>query len=415
MIRKVTLLSTLYFAQGLPYGFQSAALPNFLRKGGMSRTAIGLLGALAAPWLFKAIWSPLVDRHGSLTFGRRKSWIVPLQGLMGLCCLGAAFTNPGDLLIPLLVLIFLLNLFAATQDIAVDGLAVSVLDEKELGVGNAIQVVGYKFGMLAGGGLLVWASKYIGWSGMFFAMAALCWAVMTNTYFFDERASTPAHTERLHFKDVLTRLVTALRVPGTLWLLVFVASYKVGEVMADKMFGPFLIDHGISEATIGEWIGTYGMIASLSGSFLGGLAASRGRLLTAVAISAALRVIPLGLQWALTAGHIPVEAPWVIFVTCTEHFFAGALTTAMFAFMMSKVDRTIGATHYTLLASVEVLGKMPGGLLSGKIADLTDYATVNAIATGASAAFLLLVIPMAISSGRAKASAAPSGAASVQR
>ena len=48
-----------------------------------------------------------------------------------------------------------------------------------------------------------------------------------------------------------------------------------------------------------------------------------------------------------------------------EELTGGGLTTAMFAFMMGRVDRRIGATHYTVLAGVEVLGKSPGGLLSG--------------------------------------------------
>ncbi len=394
--QKIALLSALYFVQGLPYGFQSAALPNYLRKSGVSLTHIGFAGALAMPWAFKVFWAPLVDRHGSPAFGRRKSWIVPLQGLMGLCCFAAAFCPPQGFLAPLLALIFALNLFAATQDIAVDGLAVSLLDESELGLGNAVQVVGYKLGMLTGGGLLVAASVWVGWNGLFFAMGALCLLVMFGTLAFREQASTPPHQPHPSLSAVLGKLLEALKLPGTAWLLVFVASYKVGEVMADKMFGPYLIDHGISEATIGLWVGTYGMAASLSGSLLGGLLASRWRLLAAVGLTAALRVVPLVLQWALTAGLVPVEPAWVVGITCTEHFFAGALTTAMFAFMMSKVNRSIGATHYTLLASVEVVGKTPGGLLSGKLADATSYGTVNAVAALASAAFLLLLVPMGL-------------------
>ncbi len=393
---KVALLASLYFVQGLPYGFQAAALPNYLRKSGVSLTNIGFAGALALPWALKAFWSPLVDRHGSARFGRRKSWIVPLQGLMGLCCVAAAFVPPGDLIHPLLILIFLLNLFAATQDIAVDALAVSLLDERELGLGNAVQVVGYKLGMLTGGGLLVAASAWVGWTGLFFAMGGLCFAVMVGTFFFREGEHTPPHTEKLHLKDVLAKLLEALKLPGTAWLLVFIASYKVGEVMADKMFGPYLIDHGVKETTIGLWIGTYGMVASLLGSLTGGWIASRWSLLAAVGLTGAFRVLPLVLQWGLTAGVFPVTAPYVVGITCSEHFFAGALTTAMFAFMMSKVNRAIGGTHYTLLASVEVVGKTPGGLLSGKLADATSYATVNAVAALASAAFLLLLIPMGL-------------------
>ena len=48
--------------------------------------------------------------------------------------------------------------------------------------------------------------------------------------------------------------------------------------------------------------------------------------------------------------------PAIIYgITGLEHFFAGLVTTCMFAFMMSKVDRSVGATHFTLLAAVEVL------------------------------------------------------------
>ena len=50
-------------------------------------------------------------------------------------------------------------LLAATQDIAVDGWAVSTLAPGQLGPANAVQVVGYKLGMLTGGGLLVWAAE----------------------------------------------------------------------------------------------------------------------------------------------------------------------------------------------------------------------------------------------------------------
>ena len=69
--------------------------------------------------------------------------------------------------------VLLMNLFAATMDIAVDGLAIDLLELRELGKGNIAQVVGYKIGMLTGGGLLVWASGWIGWEGLFLSMAVL--------------------------------------------------------------------------------------------------------------------------------------------------------------------------------------------------------------------------------------------------
>jgi MFS transporter, PAT family, beta-lactamase induction signal transducer AmpG len=152
---KLGILWTLYFVQGLPFGFQATALPVYLRTAGMSLEGVGLVAALSLPWSLKILWAPLVDRYGGGRFGRRKSWILPLQFLLALTCAAAALAPPNGSLSPLLVLVFGMNLFAATMDIAVDGLAVDVLEISELGQGNVAQVVGYKIGMLTGGGLLV--------------------------------------------------------------------------------------------------------------------------------------------------------------------------------------------------------------------------------------------------------------------
>jgi MFS family permease len=116
-------------------------------------------------------------------------------------------------------------------------------------------------------------------------------------------------------------------------------------------------------------------------------------LLRAVGIAAVLRVLPVGAQWWLALVH--PTPPRIVAVTCVEHFFAGALTTAMFAYMMSRVDRRVGATHYTLLATVEVWGKLPAATLSGFVASHTSYAFVFALGTLLSAAFLVLLLPLA--------------------
>ncbi|HIA04044.1 MAG TPA: MFS transporter, partial [Myxococcales bacterium] len=121
------LLSLLYFTQGLPFGFQAKALPLFLREQGTSLQAIGLTSLLALPWMLKALWAPLVDRYWSPRMGRRRSWILPAQGLLCLLCVAAAWACQNPDISVLLGIVFLMNLCAATQDIAVDGLAVDLL------------------------------------------------------------------------------------------------------------------------------------------------------------------------------------------------------------------------------------------------------------------------------------------------
>ena len=93
--RKLGILWVLYFVQGLPFGFQATALPVYLRDAGMSLTLIGFATALSLPWMLKPFWAPVVDRYASERFGRRRSWIIPMQGGLLVACLAAGFLRPG--------------------------------------------------------------------------------------------------------------------------------------------------------------------------------------------------------------------------------------------------------------------------------------------------------------------------------
>ena len=170
------------------------------------------------------------------------------------------------------------------------------------------------------------------------------------------------------------------------------------------MFKPFLVDAGYREAQIGLWVGTWGMLCSIAGSVGGGLLARRMPLLRLVGWCAVARALPVAGEWWLT--QVDPTPERILAVTCFEHLFGGALTTAMFAYMMSRVDRRIGATHYTLLAAVEVWGKLPAAWLSGFIAARASYATLFAVATVLSVAFLALLAPLARSRDRSRRLAA---------
>ncbi len=418
--RKLGMLWALYFVQGLPFGFQATALPVYLREAGLSLTAIGFATALSLPWMLKAFWAPLVDRYGSKKFGRRRSWILPLELVLAALCVMAAFLDPHSGLKSLLALVFLMNLAAATMDIAVDGLAIDLLSLQELGKGNIAQVVGYKIGMLTGGGLLVWASGRIGWHGLFLSMAGLIFLVAIVTTGYREKdgkseqgrplesdsvaagkavspvspvSDNPTHPlEHPTIGAVFRLLKRSFSARGMGWLIVFIGTYKLGEQMADTMFKPFLYDAGFGREQIGLWVGTWGMLFSIVGSVAGGLLASRIRMLHAVGITAALRVLPVIGEWWLTL--VEPTAERVVAVTCAEHLFGGALTTALFAYMMARVDRRIGATHYTLLASVELWGKIPAGWVSGAITESTSYGFIFGLAAILSVLFLSLLIPV---------------------
>jgi MFS family permease len=296
-----------------------------------------------------------------------------------------------------------MNLFAATQDIAVDGLAVDLLQPRELGAGNAAQVVGYKIGILTGGGLLVALFAKQSWSSLFLAMATLCLIVVTLVFFVKEAPKVEEQgREKVTWRELVARVKALLTRPGVRWLLVAVATYKMGETLADAMFGAWMVRvHHLPKEQVALWLGSWGMIASLAGSLLGGVIATRMRLTHAVMFTGTLRLLPLIAQWAVVAGFALPTQSVIVPLTCAEHFFGGLLTTSMFALMMSSVDRRIGATHFTLLASVEVIGKAAPGLLSGVFVDAVGFQPVFGASVVLSVLFLMVMpkVPLRFDDG----------------
>ena len=140
--------TVLYLAQGFPFGLVNTALPAYLAQSGASPTAIASFIAIAnLPWSFKLLAGPLMDRWTYLAMGRRRPWVIMAQFCMVLTGIAFAFFPGGlDDIALLSALCFLLNVFAASQDVAVDGMAIDVLPVAEHGRANAFMA----FGQVAG-------------------------------------------------------------------------------------------------------------------------------------------------------------------------------------------------------------------------------------------------------------------------
>jgi len=125
--RNFMLLVLLYFLQGIPMGLASGSVP-FLLKKQLSFAQIGTFSLAAYPYSMKLAWSPIVDAIWSTRFGRRKSWIVPIQACSGimLIWLGAnidwLMVHATESLGTVTAIFFGLVFLCATQDIAVDGM-----------------------------------------------------------------------------------------------------------------------------------------------------------------------------------------------------------------------------------------------------------------------------------------------------
>jgi PAT family beta-lactamase induction signal transducer AmpG len=140
--------SIMYFAQGIPMGLLSIAIPVWLASQGVSAGEIGsYLAVIVLPWAFKLITGPLMDRYEFLPMGRRKPWVIGAQLGLSLALLALTFVERPAEQIGLLMLIgVLINSFTATQDVAVDGMSIDLTPVREQGRLNAFMGFGKAIG-----------------------------------------------------------------------------------------------------------------------------------------------------------------------------------------------------------------------------------------------------------------------------
>ena len=165
----------LYLSEGIPFGFTAITMTAYLRRHGVGLEAIGLFAAsLYAPWGFKWAWAPLVDLVRFERFGPSRAWIVFAQSMMILTIGVVLFFDPAVQLGLVTSLIIVHNVFAATQDIAIDALAVRVLPENEMGTANGLMFSAAYLGQAIGGSGALFVAGKLGYDAAFvFMLGAL--------------------------------------------------------------------------------------------------------------------------------------------------------------------------------------------------------------------------------------------------
>lgn len=390
------LLASLYCAQGLPSGLVAHSLPVLLRQHGVDLGLIGLLKLLALPWLLKVIWAPWIDRIGSERFGHHRGWILPLQGAVILCLGGLALLAPqllfGNGIWLLLGLLLLINLAASSQDVATDGLTVRLLPERWRGLGNSLQVGGYKVGMLASGSGLLLLIGPLGWN-LSIALLALALLLLTLPIGrFRERELLPRHEAQAepagpglllrHYRGLLAQ-------PGMLaWLLV-VLTFKLGDALGSPMIKPMLVDQGWDTAALGQ-LTLVSSLAGIAGALLGGLLYARLGALRALLAFGALQAVGIA-SMALLVGA-GGQALLVYAVCLFEQVADGMSTVALFAVMMSLCRPEHEGADFTLQASTQLLLAGLVGAGSGVLAKAFGYPALFVGSGMLGAAMLALVL-----------------------
>jgi len=348
------LLSVLYFAQGLPSGLIAKALPPLLRQHGVSLSIIGFTSALALPWALKFAWAPFVDRYGT-----RKRWLLALNGTTFVLMLVIAsrdFAAWVAIMPLLLAVLFLMNVVSATQDIATDGYAVIHLRTEWRGLGNSIQVVGYKVGMVVGSGALLWLTARYGWRPSYAGLACLMLLVLVPVALMRDSPAGPRHAAthaQWHgVRGYVHLLGEFIARPRMGWWLLTVALYKFGDSLGSRMTGPLLTDSGFSLSQIGVITGSAAMSAGILGAFAGGAMLVRVGHAQALLVFGVLQALGLA-GYLLIAGGLH-DVYLLAGIVYFEQFADGLSTVALFTIMMDRCRAQSPGTDYSLQASLQV-------------------------------------------------------------
>ncbi|MFU0871298.1 muropeptide MFS transporter AmpG [Kluyvera sichuanensis] len=388
---KSAILLILGFASGLPLALTSGTMQAWMTVENIDLKTIGFFSLVGQAYVFKFLWSPVMDRYTPPFLGRRRGWLLTTQCLLLIAIAAMGFLEPSTQLRWMAALAVIIAFCSASQDIVFDAWKTDVLPAEERGAGAAISVLGYRLGMLVSGGLALWlADKWLGWQGMYWLMAALLVPCIIATLLAPEPSDVIPVPKSLEqavvqpLKDFFGR--------NNAWLiLLLIVMYKLGDAFAMSLTTTFLIRGvGFDAGQVGMVNKTLGLFATIVGALYGGVLMQRLTLFRALLIFGILQGVSNAGYWALsvTDKHIYSMAAAVFF----ENLCGGMGTAAFVALLMTLCNKSFSATQFALLSALSAVGRVYVGPIAGWFVEAHGWPTFYLFSVFAAVPGILLLL-----------------------
>lgn len=346
------------FSSGLPLFLLFNLVPAWLKTEGLSLTAIGAFALVQFPYTWKFLWAPLADRYGVPGLGRRRGWMFVSQ----LALIVAVFTlgtlDPVANLKVVVAVASLVAFLSATQDIAIDAYRRELLEESELGLGNALFVNAYKVAGLVPGSLSLFLADHLPWSQVFAITAAFLvpGAVLSLVVEEPVASASAPRTLRAAVVEPFQEFFQRHGWRSAALVLSFIFFYKLGDSLATALATPFYLEMGFTKTDIGIVAKNAGLWASVAGGLLGGLWMIKLGINRALWVFGVVQAVAiLGFAWLASMGPGPSDTTRLLqlgLVIGVEAFGVGLGTTAFVAFMARTTNPAYSATQYALFSSL---------------------------------------------------------------
>ena len=371
----------------MPIGFIWWALPPVLRSRGLAVEDItALTAAVTLPWVLKFLAGPLIDASRARGV-RSTTWIIICQTLMGLALLPLTSIDFVDGYQVLFACLIAHAVFAATQDVAIDALAIRSVPADELGGISGVMQAGMTLGRAATAAAVPLLLETVSQAVAVLAIVALIWLPLALLVL-ASREPKPNRLARGRSRDAFS---WAFLTEPPMWIAAGVAlTVAAGFEAVGALAGPLLVDVGSSTGGIAIFYGLSAPLALVAGALAGGHAADRFGAVRTVVVAVIVVALTVG-GCAVLAESAAVEAPlhWQIALPLV-YGSAGLLTASSYALFMRLSRGSSSATRFSALMAMTNGCEAWSAYAAGRLAVASGYP----VAFGAMAAASLVSLPL---------------------
>jgi len=376
--KSILVLLFLYVLQGIPLGL-AAAIPLILTNRNVSYKQQAEFSFAYWPFSVKLLWAPIVDSCYLPSFGRRKTWLVPVQYLLGITMAVLSFNvdfylgeNGAEPQVTMLTaMFFFLNFLAATQDIAVDGWALTMLQRHNVGYASTCNSVGQTAGYFLGYVFFMALESYglVTLSGFlqFWALVFLITTTLVAVFKSESKVEEGGESDEpeLGVVDTYKMMFSILRLSVMPSCIAMLLTSKMGFAAADAVTGLKLVEAGVPKDKLAmlaiPMMPLQIVLPWLISKYTAGprpmdvfLRAIPARLLLCLCMAGLVYITP---SFQLESGEFPFH--YYVLVVAMYSVYQVTLYSmfvSIMAFFARVSDPVVGGTYMTLLNTVTNLG-----------------------------------------------------------
>lgn len=387
--KQVSLLRTIFstkmliciftgLASGLPFYLLIQLLPAWLTSEGLNIKAIGAFSLTQLPYILKFVWAPFMDNISLFGMGRRRGWMFLSQIILLFFIAILGCFSPTLNIWIIATLCFIIALFSATQDIALDAFRQEILSDTELGLGNSIHINVYRLASLVPGSLSLILSHFLPWSSVFMVTALFMLPVIIITLLIKEPINKQIPKPH-NFEDIIIKpfleFIERKGVKSAMIILAFIFLYKLGDSMAISLATTFYMKMGFSLPDIGLVAKNAQLWPGILGGIMGGILMIKIGINRALWYFGFVQVFSiLGFVWLSIEGpfnDIGVsEKIMLAIVISVESLGVGLGSAAFVAFIAKTTNPLYTATQFALFSSI---ASVPRTLINSTTGIMVEY------------------------------------------